>query len=285
MQQNPKNALMAQYKALRRLHLAYLIAAILSLVLYFVDKRITLTVLGASLIYYLALVRPRGKAYQKAYVHVCAQLTLERYLDDAVHTEAPTLNPDELRAVRLVAANGGRGSILCREGGKGKRGGRLVWLGDVTFAHSFPMEGKTHHEFVTGTWVTVELGRDTGLDWRLLHRRVMMKPSREKLLRENPDLQLAGEAGPAWVREDWMVVRRQGTPDFPGNTCLEKLRAFAGHTSKAAAVCVLGTRLHVFIANRILGQKVGVREEPTEARVNLDRLPELRDILAIADCL
>lgn len=24
------------------------------------------------------------------------------------------------------------------------------------------MEGKTHHEFVVGTWVTVELGKDTG---------------------------------------------------------------------------------------------------------------------------
>ena len=285
MEEKRSLALLARYQTLRRLYFAYLVAAVLALVLFFVDKRATLVLLGASLLYHLAVIRPRSRAYQKEYVHVCAQRTLERYLDDAVHTAEPALDPAELREARLVADNGEKGSILCAEGGRGTHKGCPVRLGDVTFAHSFPMDGKTHHEFATGTWVTVELGRDTGLDWRLIGKRVMMKPSRDKMFRASQDLQLLRDPGPAWLAEDWLVLRRADTPDLPGEAFLKRARKLAGDTPGALAVCVRGDRLHVFITNRILGQKVSIREEPVEARVGRDMLPELGAVLEMADLL
>ena len=78
--------------------------------------------------------------------------------------------------------------------------GRRVRLGDAGFTHSFSMEGKTHHEFVVGTWVTVELGKDTGLNWRLIHERVMMKPSRDAMLRRESGLRRVVGFGPGWMR-------------------------------------------------------------------------------------
>ena len=125
------DGLRRQYRRLRLLYLAYLAAAVLALIFFFVDRRITLV---------------------------------------------------------LVAASEAKGSVLIKEGGAGRWRNRPVRLGDAGFTNAFPMDGKTHHEFVVGTWVTVELGRDTGLDWRLIQERVMMKPSRDAWFRRESGL-------------------------------------------------------------------------------------------------
>ena len=241
------SGLIRQYRRLRLLYLGYLAAAVLALVFFFVDKRVTLALVAASLVYHLVVVRRAGKAYQRAFVHACGQCTLARRLQDVRHTEAPTLEEGELRRARLVAANDAKGSVLVREGGSGTYHGRRVRLGDAGFTHSFSMEGKTHHEFVVGTWVTVELGKDTGLDWRLIHERVMMKPSRDAFL--------------------------------------AALRRLSAATDKPLAVCVQGDRLHVFVTNRILGQKVSSRVPPSAAVAEVDFLPELDGILKASDAL
>ena len=210
------SGLIRQYRRLRLLYLGYLAAAVLALVFFFVDKRVTLALVAASLVYHLVVVRRAGKAYQRAFVHACGQCTLARRLQDARHTEAPTLEEGELRRARLVAANDAKGSVLVREGGSGTYHGRRVRLGDAGFTHSFSMEGKTHHEFVVGTWVTVELGKDTGLDWRLIHERVMMKPSRDAMLRRESGLRRVVGFGPGWMEDGtWFALRPEGKP-YPG---------------------------------------------------------------------
>ena len=182
------DGLRRQYRRLRLLYLAYLAAAVLALIFFFVDRRITLVLVAASLIYHLVVVRPAGRAYQRAFIHACGQYTLARRLEEPRHTAEPTLTEEELRRARLVAASEAKGSVLIKEGGAGRWRNRPVRLGDAGFTNAFPMDGKTHHEFVVGTWVTVELGRDTGLDWRLIQERVMMKPSRDAWFRRESGL-------------------------------------------------------------------------------------------------
>ena len=202
------------------------------------------------------------------------------------HTEAPTLEEGELRRARLVAANDAKGSVLVREGGSGTYHGRRVRLGDAGFTHSFSMEGKTHHEFVVGTWVTVELGKDTGLDWRLIHERVMMKPSRDAMLRRESGLRRVVGFGPDWMEDGtWFALRPEGKPDVPGDAFLAALRRLSAATDKPLAVCVQGDRLHVFVTNRILGQKVSSRVPPSAAVAEVDFLPELDGILKASDAL
>ena len=250
------SGLIRQYRRLRLLYLGYLAAAVLALVFFFVDKRVTLALVAASLVYHLVVVRRAGKAYQRAFVHACGQCTLARRLQDARHTEAPTLEEGELRRARLVAANDAKGSVLVREGGSGTYHGRRVRLGDAGFTHSFSMEGKTHHEFVVGTWVTVELGKDTGLDWRLIHERVMMKPSRDAMLRRESGLRRAVGFGPGWMEDGtWFALRPEGKPDVPGDAFLAALRRLSAATDKPLAVCVQGDRLHVFVTNRIRARR------------------------------
>ena len=265
------SGLIRQYRRLRLLYLGYLAAAVLALVFFFVDKRVTLALVAASLVYHLVVVRRAGKAYQRAFVHACGQCTLEE---------------GELRRARLVAANDAKGSVLVREGGSGTYHGRRVRLGDAGFTHSFSMEGKTHHEFVVGTWVTVELGKDTGLDWRLIHERVMMKPSRDAMLRRESGLRRVVGFGPGWMEDGtWFALRPEGKPDVPGDAFLAALRRLSAATDKPLAVCVQGDRLHVFVTNRILGQKVSSRVPPSAAVAEVDFLPELDGILKASDAL
>lgn len=285
MEQACVSALTRQYKRLRALYLIYLIAAVAALGLFFVDTRITLAILGASLIYHLLFVRRYARGYERSYIHTCGQSTLERHLEQAAHTAQPVLEAETLRAVRLIAANHSRGSVLCHEGGSGLYHGRRVLVGDATFAHSFPMDGKTHHEFVTGTWITVELGRDTGLDWRLVKQRTMMEPSLEHMLQQETDLKRLVGFAPDWIEREWLVIRPVGTPNLPEKPVLTALHAAARHSDKKLAFCIQGDRLHAFVTNRILGQKVSVRLAPMEALLTADYLPELDDVLHLSDVL
>ena len=61
------SGLIRQYRRLRLLYLGYLAAAVLALVFFFVDKRVTLALVAASLVYHLVVVRRAGKAYQRAW--------------------------------------------------------------------------------------------------------------------------------------------------------------------------------------------------------------------------
>lgn len=285
-QQGLLEGLTAQYRGLRKLYLVYLAAAVLALIFFFIDKRVTLVLIAASLIFHLAVVRFRSRAYTKAFVHTCLQSTLERTLQDASHTPESPLDPEELRQVRLVAANPARGSILAREGGSGTYRGRSVQLSDAGFTHTFDMEGKRHHEFVIGAWVTVELGHDTGLDCRLIHPRVMMKQSRDPYFSGQRDLQQVVSGLPDWMsQEGWLVLRPRETPQLPDGTFLSALHTLAGKTELPLAVCIQKDKLHVYVTNRILGQKVSSRVEPGPAVVETDFFPELGGILKLSDKL
>lgn len=93
-----------------------------------------------------------------------------------------------------------------------------------------------------GTWVTVELGKDTGLDWRLIHERVMMKPSRDAMLRRESGLRRAVGFGPGWMEDGtWFALRPEGKPDVPGDAFLAALRRLSAATDKPLAVCVQET--------------------------------------------
>lgn len=280
------DALSTQYRNLRLLYLVYLAAAVVALIFFFIDKRITLILIAASLIFHLVVVRGRSKAYSKAFVHACLQSTFSRVLQDAEHTPQSPLDSEALRQVRLVAVNPAKGSILVQEGATGTYRGRPVRLSDAGFTHSFTIGDKRHHEFVVGAWVTVELDHDTGLDCRLIHPKVMMKDSRDQYLSGERDLQQVVSGLPDWMsREGWLVLRPKQTPSLPDNTFLSALRSLAGKTELPLAVCIQGNKLHVFVTNRILGQKISSRVTPGPAVINTDFFPELGGVLKLSDVL
>ncbi len=275
--------LTGQYKRLRRMYLLYLLAAVTALVCFFFCKPVTLAILGASLVCHFVLIRPCSKAYEAAYSHACIQLTMQRHLENAVHTPKSVLNAEKLRAVRLIPDNNGRDSILLREGVAGTSLGRPVLLGDATFAHSFPAAGKTCHEFTVGCWITVELSGDSGMDWRLLAPGVPGDAARRAFLENNPDLKRL-----SWDEkgfENCLILRPEGSPDLPPKGARSILKRLFAREYDHPAVCIRGRELHVMLVNRVLGQKASVRIPPSKALLERDLLPELDDVLALAKAM
>ena len=113
-----------------------------------------------------------------------------------------------------------------------------------------------------------------------------MKPSRDAMLRRESGLRRAVGFGPGWMEDGtWFALRPEGKPDVPGDAFLAALRRLSAATDKPLAVCVQGDRLHVFVTNRILGQKVSSRVPPSAAVAEVDFLPELDGILKASDAL
>lgn len=285
MTESLMDALNQQFKQLRILRFIYLIAAVLALALFFVDRRLTLVLLAASLLLHLVLVRPRSKAYQQAFVHACTQFTLAHHLDNPRHATEPVLTVDTLRSARLIPENGASASITLHEGGSGTRKGRPVKLGDAVFCNSFPMNGKTRHEFVTGCWIQIQLDKDSGLDWRLIDKQAILPQSLYDMQSRNKDLIGPDDPLPDWTKNAFLVLHKKDTPPLPPDHVLNALKKMVKSNQTPLTICIQGDSLHVFIPNRILGQSVSVRYAPPESLPNLDILPELADIAVLADAL
>ena len=276
------SALEALYRRLRLMCLGYLVLAVLALVFFFVDRRGMVAALAGCLVFHLLVIRPQTAAYRRSYIHACAMSMLSRRFQAPIHQPESFFAPEELRKVRLIAANSTNGGVLCREGCLGTYRGMEVLLGDITLAHSYPDGRGLRHQFLTGTWVTVKLGKDTGLDWRLIREDLMWKGSSDKLYKENPDLEQLRDLGPKWIREGWLTVRRKGTPDFPPDRVMEALKPLARAARMPMAVCIQGDQMHFFLENVILAMKVGLRMPPQRVLVEADRIPELDRFLAVA---
>ena len=81
------------------------------------------------------------------------------------------------------------------------------------------------------------------------------------------------------------MLRPRETPQLPDGTFLSALHTLAGKTELPLAVCIQKDKLHVYVTNRILGQKVSSRVEPGPAVVETDFFPELGGILKLSDKL
>lgn len=280
------SALRRDYKRMRILYFVYLLGAVVSVValLTLPTKLLPLIILGCTVVYYLLVARPVTKSYQRAYVHVCAQYTLEKYLDEPSHTAESPLEPQVLRALRLIPAGEDARSLLLAEGGIGTWKGRDVRLGDATFAYLFTgPDGKKHHQVMAGCWVQVAAKSDTGLDLRLLPPSLLGEDARQAFLAACSDLEHTGAGGKAPL-DLCTILKRPGSPDLPPQV-ISPLRHLLENARSMPAVCVQGNALHVFLPGCVLGRKVGLSSEPVDEMANCDLLPELSSVLALAEAL
>lgn len=280
---NSVDALRTQFKNLRRLYFLFLILAVLALVMYFVEPRLTLVLLGASLILNLALGRKKSKEYTNNFTHLSAQLTLQRHLDEAQHSHTPVLTEEEVRSARMLPCNAASGGVACHEGGTGPYRGRKVTLGDTTLAHTFTIDNKKRHNFTVGCWIIVELEKDTGLDCRFIGESTTPDQSLKEMLWVESDLKQTGV--PMALKSKWRVVCGVDNQAMPNDNFLKQLDKLHKKAEGRLAVSVQGNKLHVMLIGEILAQKVSSRMEPGPQFENADLLPHLSSALLLSDLL
>lgn len=275
--------LRAQFKQLHRLHLVLLVLAILALVAYFIKPWLTLVLLGASLALNLLVVRKKTKAYTCSFTHLSAVISLERHLQNVNHTMTPVLRECDLREARMLPCNATRGGVVCHQGATATYRGRHIVLGDTTLAHTFTQGGKKRHNFTVGTWLTVELPADTGLDCRFIGENTTPDQSLTEMLWVESDLKRAVPS--PVLKNSWRILCPEGNMSLPADNFLKQLDKLHSKTGGRVAVCVQGSKLHVMLVGDILAQKITGRVAPGPGLEKADLLPNLPYSLMLSDAL
>lgn len=276
-------ALRLQFKKLRRLYFLFMILAVLALAMFFIDSRLTLVFLGASLILNLVLGRRKSKEYIRNFTHLSAQLTLEKHLQEAQHSHEPILTEEDVRSARMLPCNAAKGGVVCHEGGTGVYRDRKVTLGDVTLAHTFTVTDKKRHNFTVGSWITVELEKDTGLDCRFIGENTTPDQSLKEMLWVESDLKQSPV--PMALKSKWRVVCQENSLDMPNSNFCKHLDKLHKKADGRLAVSVQGNKLYIMLIGDILAQNVSSRVAPGPQFENADLLPHLSFALVLSDLL
>ena len=280
---NPVEALRTQFKNLRRLYFLFLILAVLALVLYFIQPWLTLGFLGASLVLNIFVGRKKSKEYVRSFTHLCAQISLERHLQNAVHTHKPALKEADLRQARMLPTNAASGGVVCHEGATGTYRGRHVVLGDTTLAHTYTLGGKKRHNFTVGTWITIDLESDTGLDCRFIGENTTPEQSLTEMLWVESDLKR--QPLPSSLKNLWRVLTPESNTVLPGDAFLKQLDKLHKKADGRVAACVQGDKLHIMLIGDILAQKISSRVAPGPGFEQADLIPNLPYALMLSDTL
>ncbi len=276
-------ALRSQFRKLRRMYLLFLLLAVAALGCYFLDSRLTLAVLGISLVLNLTVGRRASGSYKKNFTRAAAMVTLEKHLDVPYWEASPTLTEAQIREPRMLPANAGSGGAVCHQGGGGSCRGAQVLVEDVTIAHTFTENGKKRHHFTIGTWIRVDLGRETGLDCRFMGQTVVCAQSLKEMLWVETDLR--SQTPPAPLDPGWRVVTPEDTPALPEAAVLRQIERLRRDTDGQLALAIVGRHLHCLLVGRLMAQTVSSRQAPGAGFEKADLLPELSQILSLCEKL
>lgn len=266
--------------------LLLLIAALISI---FQNRFLALAALAAALAFHLAILRP----HQKKYVQAFLQANLERTLcpklgiNTVSEKNASRITPALLKNAHLMPFREETGTPLLRWELSGQLRGLFVSLCDVTLAQDFRLveKGKKRVHFNTGVWTHIELSRNTGMNFRLLHETSVPTPirmdyfSRESLLIPSP----VGDPDLAKAFVLYHPITEEA-PVLPG-PFLRELKKLAEYTPGYPAVSIQGNQMDIFIRGRFLARPVSVKEPPTEKQLNFDPFPELLYLMDLAASL
>lgn len=266
-----------------------LLLLITALILVFKNRLLTLAVLAIALVFHLCVVRRQQKEYTRAFIQsnlghtLCPKLATDTVSEkSASHITVPLLRSAHLMPFREEAGT----PLFCWELSGHLRGLSLS-LCDVTLAQDFKLveKGKNRVHFNTGVWTHIDLSKDTGMNFRLLHETSVPTPirmeffSRETLFTPCPihDPDLKGS---------YVLYRpvTEAAPLLPGRF-LEELKKLTDYTPGYTAISVRGNQMDIFIRGRFLARPVSVKEAPTKERLSFDPFPELLYLMDLAGSL
>lgn len=270
----------SQFRRVRQLQMLCVGCVAAALAAYYLNKWLAVALLCLAVIMRL-FFRKQKKLYRREFLHVSAERTLRRHLEQGAHLFDAPHTEQELRQVRMLPCDAAKSGLVCCEGGTGRYHSREVRLTGVTFAHTYTPERAKRVNFTVGTWVTVQLKKDTGMDCRFLSVRTAPMPSLKEMLWVETDLQLMETPGD--MKNPWHLVCREGCDAIPGAGFRKQLERVYEKTNGLIAVCVQGDQLHFLLEDEVLAQEVSIRTPPEKSLETRDLLPGLSYGLHLSD--
>ena len=269
------NQLIQQYRRFKRSVFLMILLLAAAAVCVFINHIAAFVLIGIAVLYHLFYLR----RIQKQYVQTFADTNIRETVGRDIQTKTVDaqsggkITEETVKQAQLVPYDKRSGSCLLREGLDGEMDGIKIALCDAVFAETFQLvkKGKNRIHYVSGAWMSFTLNTDTGADWRLLDKDVLPVPIRQNYYRQLSGmnkLQLDGTAG-----ERFILYSRGGA--VPDNKLVKELLALADYTPGKLAVSLRGSRLTVFIRDRVLARGVSVKNPPTMEALAFHPFPEL----------
>ncbi|MCC8127475.1 MAG: hypothetical protein LIO92_08765 [Clostridiales bacterium] len=274
------------YRRIRAELAVMLVLLIGALILFFVERRLTLVVLAAAVACQFLLVRPQQKRYTSALTKSNLEQTVCRYLnaDSLLEKANSRLTPTALRRAGLMPFREEQGTPLLRWEIHGYSDDLRLTLCDATFAQDFKLQkkGKKRVHFNSGVWVHIALPSDCGKRFFLYDETSVPTPIRMDFFARQPAFETA--LIPDQELSERFVLYRPAKDESsePPRSLLRSLKKLAQYTPGYIALGVNGDKLDIFIRNRFLAMPVSVSRKPTQQMLDFDPLPELSYMVDIA---
>lgn len=246
--------------------------------------------LALMAVFRLTIHRNARKSYQQAMTDAALTCSIGAKLDQfELSAKGGTgLRKEEIRETSLLPVREGADNfITLYQGISGTLKDMEISLNDVTF-QQYQHAGQKGADVACGIWMRLALPKDTGLDLRILSKDIIADDLREEFFAGLPEFkkQDAAEAG---FREKQLLyaggTAAGSTPAALPDAFVSAVNDLFRKTSGKPAVAVRGNVMSVFLKDRILAPNYRLNTKPEESFLNLDPVPEFREVLAAAKAL
>ena len=246
--------------------------------------------LALMAVFRLTIHRNARKSYQQAMTDAALTCSIGAKLDQfELSAKGGTgLRKEEIRETSLLPVREGADNfITLYQGISGTLKDMEISLNDVTF-QQYQHAGQKGADVACGIWMRLALPKDTGFDLRILSKDIIADDLREEFFAGLPEFkkQDAAEAG---FREKQLLyaggTAAGSTPAALPDAFVSAVNDLFRKTSGKPAVAVRGNVMSVFLKDRILAPNYRLNTKPEESFLNLDPVPEFRDVLAAAKAL
>ena len=227
------------------------------------------------------------KRKQNAYKNACVAENLRSAVmpllgaSETGEKYAGGLTIQTVRDARLVPVNEGDKSVSFFWGLQGQYRHAPVSTADIAIVESITNGGRGTM-INCGNWTHFRLKQDTGLDLRILDRRVLPDDLAGPYLTEQLKMQ-AFDPAALGLDERFVCATADpaGTVPVLSEAFLTELKALADYTPGALAISIRGQEADVYLRNRFLAGKFSSTVKVREEMLDFDPLPELEKICSL----
>lgn len=240
-----------------------------------------LAVAAVWLLYYLFLARPDIRKFSEAYRRAGVEAAMGRRLEQATYHGRAGIPVKTIRADQLLPVKESNGCVTYHR--ITGRGAGAEWeLCDASFQAISPgQEGR--NKFLSGCWIRARLDRSTGQHLRLVSRSIVSEALLTPYFVEKTVYRPMLWEDRRVDREFASYAGEGSLPELPP-VFFDRLLELAEKTPGAVALGLDDGQLALMLCHRfVTAGKPGVRDAVTREMLETEALPELEQVLALAE--
>ena len=277
-----------EYRKLRLYVLLMLLLLVAALVFVFVNRIVSLVLIGACAVFYIFVFRREQQRYADSITEANLSCTVAKTLgtEQILPKSGGTITKETIEHAAMMPVKEIDGSPLLCWGMNGSLNNLPVSVCDATIAQDFSLQekGKKRVHFNAGAWVHVELPEDTNQRWCLLDETSVPTPIRMDYFSHKMNMQTAS-VGNDIIGKKCVLYQPAEKERQLSSQLLHEIQKLIEYTPGYVAISVKGNCVDFFLRGRFLSRAVSISQAPTKELIEFDPFPELKYLLKIAKAI